>query len=500
MMKPQSTFSPISLRYVAALRGVKPRPAGVAFTYAEAACRDPEKLICLAASNPEGRFYGLVASEPLRRDAETLATDRGIFNAVFLTGSPSETLARIGNGSALPPMLDFLCCDESAAALPAGEREALFDLAQKRLNPGGLFTTSYRAYDSDDGALHFLIRELAPEMNEDQKQEFLLEIRRLAGPYLDAHPAVAQSLKNAIVKGVAEDFFVDYVNDDAPSGTFNTMVAMSKRGFAYGGDASVTANYVELSVPVDAQDLVVSCRQHILYEPIKDVALSRTVRNDIWVKNPADISTDAAELFGGFAYGILMPRGEIPASFKAIGKKIDLSSPLYTKLIDLMSLIPIGIGDFLGHASGTGEQASKIIEAIQILVACGIATPMRGLREEASAPWSSVAQPRLVGSFNRYLDKTDLSGTEIWFASQVTGYGLSVPTRDALVMQALNRAGLNNSVSALMPELRRLAKTADALSIMEADEPTAEIAQALVRDVVGKSLPQWYAYALLEAA
>ena len=51
-----------------------------------------------------------------------------------------------------------------------------------------------------------------------------------------------------------------------------------------------------------------------------------------------------------------------------------------------------------------------------------------------------------------------------------------------------------------MPELRRIANTPAGMSIMQAQEPTPEMAQSLVRDVVSKSLPQWYAYALLEAA
>jgi len=55
-MQPQSTFSPISLRYIAALRGNVPTKTGLSFTYADAHCRTPERLICLAASNPEGRF------------------------------------------------------------------------------------------------------------------------------------------------------------------------------------------------------------------------------------------------------------------------------------------------------------------------------------------------------------------------------------------------------------------------------------------------------------
>jgi hypothetical protein len=498
IMKPQSMFSPVSLRYIAALRGNMSKRAGVAFTYAEIACRHPEKLICLAASNPEGRFYGLVADEATRRASEQEANKRGTFNAVFLVGTAVETLARLANGSSLPPMLDYLCCDASETPLPAAEQTALFDLAQKRMNPGGLFTLSYRAYAREDGALRFLVRELAPEMDDDQKQEFLTEIKRLGGSYLAKHADVAAKLNSAIAKGAPQSFFSLYDGEPATSATFDMIVAMASRGLAYAGDATLTSNYVELAVPVEAQSLIVNCRNNPLYEPIKDFALDRLVRSDIWVKAPATASTNPAELFGGFAYGLIVPREEVPASYAAQGKAIDLSAPLYIKLLDLMSIMPAGVGDVLSHPAGKGENPEKILEALQILVACGIASPMRG---QLSAPFiNSAAQPRLVGNFNRYLDKTDLTDKDIYLSSQVMGCGVALSAREAFVMQALNRAGLSESVSALMPELRRIAHTPASLSVIEAEEPTAEIARGLICDVVGKSLPQWYAYALLEAA
>ena len=40
-MKPHSTFSPVSLRYIAALRGNKPKPTGTQFAYADARCTAP---------------------------------------------------------------------------------------------------------------------------------------------------------------------------------------------------------------------------------------------------------------------------------------------------------------------------------------------------------------------------------------------------------------------------------------------------------------------------
>ena len=125
-----------------------------------------------------------MSDDTARSKAEDIAALRGTFNVIFLTGSPSETLARLANGSSLPPMLDYLCCDESAAPLSAKERSALFDLAQKRLNPGGLFVTSYRAYATKTGLCAFSCRKLAPEMDSEQKQDFLTELKTLGSSYL----------------------------------------------------------------------------------------------------------------------------------------------------------------------------------------------------------------------------------------------------------------------------------------------------------------------------
>jgi hypothetical protein len=497
-MKPQPMFSPTQLRYIAALRGNKLKRAGTEFTYAEMACRDPQKLVCLAASNPEGRFYGFVADDATRRTSEEMAAQHGTFNVVFMMGMPSAILARIANGSSLPPMLDFLCCDESTAPLPTSERDALYELADKRLKEGGLLTRSYRISETAEGPLKFIIRELAPEMNEAQKLEFLTEIKQLGVLHLAKNPTLDAKLDHAIETKNAKEFFAQFDAGTATSETFATMVAMGSRHMTYAGDATLAANYVELSLPTAAQDIVVKCRENLLYEPIKDFALNRTVRSDIWIKGTQERSTIAAELFGGFAYGVTLAREDVPTSFAAYGKKIDLSAPLYAKLIDLMVTMPAGVGDFLAHPSGKGEKPENVIEALKVLVACGIAHPMRGLLTHAAN--KAVTQPRLVGSFNRFLDKTNLDGDDVWFASPALGYAIAVPAREAFVMQALNRAGLANSVSALMPELRRIANTTAGQLILQSGEPTTEFAQALVRDVVSKSLPQWYAYALLEAA
>jgi len=498
-MYARHSSNPVSLSYVAALRGVTPRQPGESFSYADLTCAEPDLLACLAASNPEGRFFGLVADENARAGAAANAELRGVTNVSFLAGSPQTLLAQIVAGSAALPTLDYLVCDESAHDLTAADRKAAFAVAEKLLNPCGLLNYSYRAYGSDDGALRFLVRELAPEMDAQQAKEFLTEVKKLGGAFLGKHKDIALKLDAAIAKQKPDEFFEHFASGEAHSGSFDAVVALHPRGFTFAGSADIASNYIELSVPAETQKVIADCAKSALYEQVKDYALDRTLRSDVWVRQPVTQTGNLATLFGGFTYGITRSREQVPTSVDAHGKHIDLNTPVFSKLIDLLALMPAGIGDFLSHPNGAGFAATEVVGAMQILVACGIAQPMRAVCMTNDI--TNVVQPRLVGGFNRYLDKMPINGGELYLSSAVLGGAVAISARDALVMQALERAGLANSVSALLPELERLAKNpAVAARVMDVAEPTAEIARDMIQDVVSRSIVQWYAYGLLEAA
>jgi hypothetical protein len=259
------------------------------------------------------------------------------------------------------------------------------------------------------------------------------------------------------------------------------------------GDSTIATNYMDLAIPPEAQKVIITCAENHLYEPMKDFALNRSVRSDIWCREGVVRSEDPAQLFGGFAYGIIAGES-LPLEFKAQGKTIDLSSPLYQKLTKLMAMMPISIGDFLSHPEGKDFAPLEIVGAVQILVACGIAQPMRGMYQATNV--STIMQPRFAGPFNRAQGHAEVS-EEVCLASPALGGAVSVSAQEALVMQALDRAGLANSVSALLPELKRLAASENGMRMAA---PTAETAHLMVEDIVSRSIVQWYAYGLLEAA
>ena len=498
---PPANLSPVALSYIAALRGIKPRRPGDAFTYGLIGGADPDLLIGLAASNPEGQFYGLITKDDVYKSATANATARKVANMHFIK-TDLHNLADLlrANPSLLPP-LDVLVCDPQEASSPSGDRTALFDLAAKFIKPNGLFVYGYQTNANPVDNLRFLVREFAPEMDAKQAFDFLLELKKLGTLFFKTQGDLVARLDQAIARNQPDMFFDLFKDGSASSESFNTIVALRPRGFTYAGDTTIATNYVELSIPPEAQPLIVECRDNPLYECIKDFTLNRTARIDIWCRQPAITSTEPAELFGGFAYGITRPRDQVPADMTAQGKTLRLDSPLYTAIIDLMTLMPVTIGDILSTEAAKIFPVADVVEAVQVLVACGVAQPMRGARILKSESVTSIAQPRLVGSFNQYLDKTNVTGDGMLFASAVLGDVIRLPARDALVMQALDRAGLANSADALFQELQKLAANpAEAARIMDVAEPTADTARTMIEDVVTESIVRWYAYGLLEAA
>ncbi len=484
---PAFDLSPVRLNYVAALRGVLPINPESSFLYAQTGGFDLDAFLCLAASNPQGLFYGVKGDEV--DAAQAMALAKKVTNVTF-----------VAKNEQLPTSLTYLCCDQTETVATAQEREALFALAQNHLAASGLLAYRYRAYNNADESLSFLIKEYAPEMTAVQAQEFLTEIKTLGVSYFTDHPIAQAALEKAIVAQTPDSFF-DLCGSvgESPSGTLETMAGLLPRDFSFVGDADYGANYLELAAPTSSHETLSQCREHLLYEPIKDFALQRLFRNDIWVKRPAEQTADPAALFGRFTFGITTPKDRVPTTHTTQGGTISFATPLFMRLIDLMCTLPVGIGDFLNHPAGHGMDQDEVVAAIHVLVACGIAQPMRTHYEGKID--NSHRAPAWATAFNSYLTDTTIASPSVRLASSIVGESLTLSARDALVLQAIHRVGLSLSAGALLPELQRLVQKNPALAakIMDTTTPTDEMVHNIITDVAARGLVGWYAYGLLAA-
>lgn len=498
-MKQDLGFGPIELRYAAALRGVRPRRAEEPFTYARLGAMDAEEMVCLAASNPEGRFHLLFATAEDAADARQLADQRGVANVAFASGSVREILEGFRADRILLPKFDYLCVDESASGYHAEERADIFELAAATVADGGQFVTRYRPCAKQDDALRFLVSEFGPELTDEQKAGFLAELRDLGATFFARAGQAGAALGRALAEKTPDDFLGQWgAADPVPSATLATIVGMAARGFAYAGDAHIPANYLELCTPAATHEPLLKLRAHILYEPIKDFATDHVVRTDIWVRQPVGLSDHPAELFGGFTYGLAGDGAAAPRQVKTPGKNVDLTGPLFDGLFSLMAIMPITVGDFVHHETGKGFDPVEVVGAIQLLVALGLVLPMRASYTGQSS--ADMNHPRLAGSYNRALCRDALDGNEAMVASVVAGRGIRLGRREALVLQAVDRGGMAESAGVLLPELQRLAHDpVKAQTVLQGQEPTPETAMNIIVDVCTRDMIGWYALGILAA-
>lgn len=484
-----SDLSPIRLSYAAALRHVKPLNPQDGFSYAQVGVFTPLNFMALAASNPQGKFYALISNDTLLKKAQKVATERQVTNATFISSTDE-----------LPMNLTYLCY-ENITTSPS-EEESIFDLAEKHLAPSGLLCYRYHAYNNHDDCLRFLVEEYAPELSDEQALEFLSELKILGTTYFSKNLIAQNALNNAIDAKDPSLFFTTCIpNDDTSiaSGTFEVMKNLLERSFSFAGSADIAANYIQLAAPAETHDTLEKCKGHLLYEIIKDFTIDEPIRSDIWVKQPVTQTDDLAELYGFFTYGIMQPRDRVPQSLSTNGTSIPLTSPLFTRLIDLMCTLPMTIGDFLQHPSGEGMDPDEVIAAVQVLVACGLAKPMRTHYEGKIS--ADVEAPKWSNTFNDYLTHLAISEPTVLLASPIVGSPLTIPARDAMVMQALHRVGMRNCAGVLLPEIETLIKNNPALAaqILDAADPSDETIRNILTTTITRSMTSWYAYGLLAA-
>lgn len=482
-------LSPVRMSYVAALRNIVPASLDAPFTYAATGDIDVEKFLCLTASNPQGRFYAVLRSNEMVQKATELASLRSVANATFLA-----------NTNDIPSGLSYYCHESAGTMLSVDERKAVCASMAAKLGNGGIACLRYTAYDNPDETLRFLINEYEADLSDADALEFLDELKALGSSYFQQHPIAQNALDKAIANKDPKSFFTACGSGQSTrSGTFETMEAMLPSGFAFVCDAEISRNYLDLVAPPASHETLMKCKNHLMYEPIKDFVLQRLDRADVWVKMPAPLSSDNVHLFDTFTFGITMPTDKIPDEITTQSGSISLKTPLYMRLVELMSTLPTGIGDFLSHPMGLGFAPDEVLGAIQLIVASGIAQPMRSRFERKVS--TVGATPRWATPFNNYLTHAPISSPQITVASSIVGEGVVISLRDALVLQAVSKAGILKSPSVLGPELNRILQMSPALAaqITESGEATDEVVKSILSSTLANNMSRWFAYGLLAA-
>jgi ubiquinone/menaquinone biosynthesis C-methylase UbiE len=491
-------LDPVSLSYVMALRGIRPRLPNEAFTYAELGCGKAERLILFAACNPEGTFIGFDADIEALNNAADTAEKLNLKNITFSQASVQELTAAVKSGVIGEKCFDYLIYDSTAAATSADDA-AVKDCASVLLRENGLFAYRYRLYDAGDAAKQ-MFEDLTRQLLTDQPQggeALAKEWRQLCTLYFSSNIGQAQAFDKALNDGKG----FDWLKAQAPASTKASKTravndAFAGRNFTLLGSANIASNYMELSTPEAAHGPLTARRLHPLYESFKDLATQTSERIDIWAHEPLSRSDNLVTLFGGFTFGTMEAPESIGRTVTFQGKSLSLVGPLYDGVLSLATVMPVTMGDLLSHESLQGVDQIALLNTVQLLVACGILQPMRASFEGGM----EMNHPRLIGSYNQSLRTVLVDLQDYAFASSVAGRPIFFSGMNALILQGLDKGGMEQVGLLVADQLIRLSSH-PYLRPLNLGEPRRAIDESLrqIETAFHQSIMRWFSLGILSA-
>lgn len=489
-------FDPVTLSYVLALRGVRPRLPLEAFTYAELDCGSAERLILLAACNPEGTFFGFDPDIDALKKAAENAESMGVRNLTFSHASIADLKKAVDDKLIANNSFDYVIYNEADAKTKA-PLATLSLLGQELIRAGGVMAYRYNAMAGGDPSTTLFKNVLRSLLDETPSadESFARDVRLLGIHYFLANPDKASAFDDALKQGKGVAWLKENAaTQSEPVKTLDVGASLSAHGMTFLGSAAISGNYLELSTPEGAHLALGARRQSKLYEALKDLAMHTNERIDIWGKEPLQRTENMINLFGGFTFGTIESPERVARTVTFQGKMISFMGPLYDSILSLATVMPVTMGDLVHHETMKDVDSMTVLNSVQLLVACGILQPMRASFDDSI----DMDNPKLVGSYNQSLRTQRLELQDYVFASSVIGRPVSFPAMQTLVVQALDKGGLQNIAALLSDELMRLSGH-PYLRPLGLSEPEKAVAEALrqIENAFNQSMVRWFSLGIL---
>lgn len=477
-------LSPTGLRYVSAIRGFVPNFTPE-YTYCMLGCGDGEVLLALAASNPEGTFFGFDADAALVQSAMDRAEKLGVKNANFGHADSLALAKAIKAGDIPAPGFDFVVLNLIGQELAADEISTMMQLANSTLVDGGILYMAYDIYQPRTPEA-----PLATIAQQTNASQLLADLPKLGASYFETNKTSLVELEGALKSASTSSFLSKYQQTGMKSNTEEAMSSAQAAGLHYLGGAKVQTNYLEFSAPATAHEPLLKYNGQPMYETLKDFATNASVRHDAWVKQGLVSSDNMVARFGRFTFAVTSPTSYIDPQYKYFDKKLDFSTPLFTRLINALAEMPMSIGDLLQHPEMKGATPDDVLSGVMMLVATGIAEPTR-TQIFAEADASNL---HLSGTYNQRLRSEAVTGS-----AYLAAPGLGRPVYGSpvivLCLKAMDEAGIAGAEEVMDKMLQ------NAIPAVKAEIP-ADLADPVARrntayNLLNQVCQEWLSFCII---
>lgn len=289
-------LSPAFLTYVCESNGVKGPPAGRRLRYCELGCGRGYGTALLAAANPDMDFVGIDFNPTHIAEAQSFADKVGLANLTFLETSFGDAVA---SSDPVLDDFDFVTLHGVFTWVSAEARREIVDFLRTRLRPGGIAYVSYNTFPGWAAItpLQHMIREVAARSTGDslarlgRARDMIAQLARAGCAYIAQNPSVRSRVEH-ISKQDVHYLAHEFLNEHwSPIYVTQAFEQFREAKLTFIGSASIAENRLSFAVPKDMHALVTSATDLAMREQVKDLAVNKQFRRDVYVKGPIALTT-----------------------------------------------------------------------------------------------------------------------------------------------------------------------------------------------------------------
>ncbi|WP_369062430.1 class I SAM-dependent methyltransferase [Caulobacter sp. 73W] len=348
-----SELAPAHLGFAALVAGARPPALSGEFNYCELGCGQGVSVNVLAATNPQGRFWGMDFNPAQIANARKMAADAQLTNVEFRDWSFAQAIERADD----LPRFDIIALHGVLTWISEENVSQILAFIERTLQPGGLVYVSYNALPGWSQALSFrhMARQVYLKGDIDTAPTRALDLAQrmkdAGGVYFAVNPTLEPKLANLRTQPGAY-FAHEYLNRHWRPFHFSEVAErMGEARLDFVTSAGLMENIPEAATTPDAAAVIAqeAGGDRVWTEQLRDFANNKGFRRDIFGRglnllNPVEL----ALTLHGQHFALAAPRGRISLSFSGPMGEMSGPEPVYTPVLDRLAAGPASFVELQG--------------------------------------------------------------------------------------------------------------------------------------------------------
>lgn len=438
-----SFLSPGSQNLSLLLAGVMPVDLSDEFTYCELGCGQGYSTAVLAASNPNGRFWGVDFNPTHIAGARKIKAAGGLDNLEYL----EKSFAELTETPDLPTF-DFIALHGVWSWINAENRAAIAAFLYAKLKPGGVVYISYNALPGWSGTapLRQLMVETQrhkPEIGPaDVLQAIALakRMKELDAGYFQANPIAGINL-DALLKSPMNYLLHEYFNRDWNPTYFSEVAAdLRSAKLAYACSSDIVDLFDQLCLTPEALALMQEQPDQTTRETIRDFFRNTRFRRDLFTRGARKLlPAERAQMLNDLPFALVGPKPTFPLQIKVPIGALTLGVDPSARVVDLLGDGPKTLAQLMADPA-LASQGQPVVFQVLLMLAT---------RGTVQAGMPGLAGVDTAARFNRAMLSQPIAAEAQTLASPILGNGVTVPKVDQMILALMQNGDLPSPASFL---------------------------------------------------